>query len=62
MYVNPCAAQLFIIFRHLKFICAICTVHQKTRFGICLFFSNRHIFRHLMLEIASEIPASNEEK
>ena len=36
--------------------------NQIFQFGRCLFFINRNIFRHLKLEIALAIPASNEGK
>ena len=45
-----------------KIICDRCSVNQNVRFHTCLFFINSHNFRHLKLEIASAIPASNDEK
>ena len=45
-----------------KLICDSCSVNQITQFASCLLFINGYIFRHLRLEIASAIPASNDEK
>ena len=39
-----------------------CSVNQYVNFQNCLFFINSNIFRHLKLEIALAIPASNDEK
>ena len=45
-----------------KIVCDRCSANQNVNFHTCLFFINSHIFRHLKLEIALAIPASNDEK
>ena len=42
--------------------CGRCSVSQIAQFKRCLFSKNKNIFRHLKLEIALAIPASNDEK
>ena len=39
-----------------------CSVSLITQLRKCIFLKNKNIFRHLKLEIASAIPASNDEK
>ena len=39
-----------------------CSVSLITQLRRCIFSKNKDIFRHLKLEIASAIPASNDEK
>ena len=39
-----------------------CSVNKIIQFGGCIFSKNIYIFRHLKLEIALAIPASNDEK
>ena len=39
-----------------------CSVSQINQFRRCIFSKNIYIFRHLKLEIALAIPASNDEK
>ena len=39
-----------------------CSVSLITQLGRCIFKKNKNIFRHLKLEIALAIPASNDEK
>ena len=39
-----------------------CSVSLTTQLRRCLFSKNKNIFRHLKLEIALAIPASNDEK
>ena len=39
-----------------------CSVSLITRLKRCIFSKNKNIFRHLKLEIALAIPASNDEK
>ena len=43
-------------------VCGGRPVSQIIQFKICLFSKNINIFRHLQLEIALAIPASNEKK
>ena len=43
-------------------VCGRCSVSQITQFRRCIFSKNIYIFRHLKLEIALAIPASNDEK
>ena len=43
-------------------VCGRCSVILIVQYWRCLFFININIFRHLMLEIALAIPASNDEK
>ena len=38
-----------------------CSVSLMTQLGRCIFSRNKNIFRHLKLEIALAIPASNDE-
>ena len=45
-----------------KIVCDGCSVNQNVYFHTCLFFINSLIFRHLKLEIALAIPATNDEK
>ena len=45
-----------------KIICSGCSNNNIFQFRQCLFFTDEAIFRHLKLEIASAIPASNEWK
>ena len=71
--LNPCAAETeYIRFQAyfkknidiIKFeeIVSDSKVHQIIKYWRCLFFININIFRHLKLEIALAIPASNDEK
>ena len=39
-----------------------CSVSLITQLNRCIFSKNKNIFRHLKLEIALAIPASNDEK
>ena len=39
-----------------------CSLNQMIQLGRWLFFTNKNIFHHWKLEIASAIPASNDEK
>ena len=43
-------------------VCGRCSISQITQFKKCLFSKKINIFRHLKLEIALAIPASNNEK
>ena len=43
-------------------VCGRCSVSKITQFRRCIFSKNIYIFRHLKLEIALAIPASNDEK
>ena len=43
-------------------VCGRCSVSQIIQFRRCIFSKNIYIFRHLKLEIALAIPASNDEK
>ena len=43
-------------------VCGRCSVSQITQFRRWIFSKNIYIFRHLKLEIALAIPASNDEK
>ena len=43
-------------------VCGRCSVSQITQFRTCIFSKNIYNFRHLKLEIALAIPASNDEK
>ena len=45
-----------------RVVCDRCSVNRNVYFHTFLFFINSHIFRHLKLEIALAIPASNDEK
>ena len=45
-----------------KIVCDRYSVDKNGNFHTCLFFINSHIFRHLKLEIALAIPASNDKK
>ena len=45
-----------------KIACDRCSVNQNIDFHKCSLSINSHIFRHLKLEIALAIPASNDEK
>ena len=45
-----------------KMVCDICSISPIIQFERCLFLKNIDIFRHLKLEIALAIPASNDEK
>ena len=73
--LNPCAARaVYIKFQagfilnkiqlKLIMVCGRCcfVIHFFLKFESCLFFINNNIFRHLKLEIALAIPASNDEK
>ena len=42
-------------------VCGRCLVSKITQFRRCIFSKNIYIFRHLKLEIALAIPASNDE-
>ena len=41
-------------------VCGRCSVSKITQFRTCRFSKNIYIFRHLKLEIALAIPASND--
>ena len=43
-------------------VCGRCSVSQITQLRRCIFAKKLNIFRHLKLEIALAIPASNDEK
>ena len=43
-------------------VCGRCSVSQITQFRRCIFSQDIYIFRHLKLEIALAIPASNDKK
>ena len=43
-------------------VCGGCSASKITQFRRCIFSKNIYIFRHLKLEIALAIPASNDEK
>ena len=43
-------------------VCGRCSVGQIIKFKDVYFQKNRHVFRHLKLDIALAIPASNDEK
>ena len=43
-------------------VCGRCSASQIIQFRRCIFSKNIYIFRHLKLEIALAIPASNDEK
>ena len=43
-------------------VCGGCSVNQIIIFRSCILKKNGNIFRHLKLEIAIAIPASNDEK
>ena len=43
-------------------VCGRCSASQIVQIRICIFSKNINIFRHLKLEIALAIPASNDEK
>ena len=43
-------------------VCRRCLVSQIAQFRRCIFSKDIYIFRHLELEIALAIPASNDEK
>ena len=43
-------------------VCGSCSVRQITQFRRCIFTKTIILFRHLKLEIALAIPASNDEK
>ena len=43
-------------------VCGRRSISQITQFGRCLISNKTNIFRHLKLEIALVIPASNDEK
>ena len=42
-------------------VCGRCLISKITQFRRCIFSKNIYIFRHLKLEIALAIPASNDE-
>ena len=46
----------------LQFVVGACSVRQVTQFRRCIFSEHINSFRHLKLEIALAIPASNDEK
>ena len=43
-------------------VCGRCSVSKISQLRRCIFSKNIYIFRHLKLEIALAIPASNDEK
>ena len=43
-------------------VCGSCSASKITQFRTCIFSKNIYIFRHLKLEIALAISASNDEK
>ena len=66
--INPCLARpVYIRLRsmqkslNVKIIIGRCLAKPILQYWRCLLFSNINIFRHLKLEIASAIPASNDE-
>ena len=59
-------ASMFLINKNItkfnKIFFVRCIVNPIMQYWRCLFVIDIHIFRHLKLEIASAIPASNDEK
>ena len=60
-FAHPCLKDVLSQINILQ-IYRICSASHFFQVGRCLFLINRHIFRHLKLEMALAIPASNEWK
>ena len=63
MRFNACPARPIYISARIDFSrqnLTYTTVHKKNIFTICKDYGNIYFFRHLKLEIALAIPASNE--